>query len=470
MRLPGLKALLVLAGLLLAEGPLPAHPHFSPAQMLKRVREIDTILALDPPRDPKKRALLLEEQAQMLFPLGRLEEGFLAMEKAIGLTPRDPTLYYNFASLLLTKDLVQEALPYLRKAAALAPPKEVRYKALLAQALERAELWEEAGRTWLSAARSEKDPSLKAEKLGAAARCLEKAGKIEEAEKLLGQAVAATKKEPLWYHERALFFLRTGRPAAAAADLERAVKAAGGEEGEIYAWLVEEGEAWKKAGKAGRAARAFRAALKEISKALEEDQAFAEDYYFHQARAWFGLGEPAKAAQALKKALEILPGEPPYLELALRVFRASGSRADLEKARKALAAEKEKEREALEEDALDRDRRLRKARLQILRARKLLAAWRALREKKKVDQALADLEALGRAGKYLAARPKATWLLERGEPARALEALQVLPARVRANEAWVAALRLRALKALGRGKEGKKDEELLRMYLESAGR
>ncbi len=456
-------------GLLLLGGGAGAHPHFSPAQMLRRVREIDTVLALRPPKSPKEKALLLEEQAQMLFPLGRVEEGIAAMQEAIGLQPKDPTLYYNFASLLLTKDLVREALPYLRKGAALAP-KEPRYLALLAQALERVGLWEEAGRTWEKASLLETDPSLKAEKLGSAARCMEKAGKMDAAEKLLDRAVAAAKKSPLWYHERALFFRRRGKFEKAAADLSRAVKAGKGEEGEIFAWLVEEGEAWNRAGKKKEAARAFLAALKEIQKALGEDPAFAEDLYFHQARALLGLGKPLDAARALKKALEILPGEPPYLELALQVFKAAGLTADLEKARKALTAEMEKEREALEEDAVDRDRRMRKARLQVARARKLVAAWKALRRGGDVAKALAELEARGRAGKYLAARVRAVWDLKRGEPAKALEDILVLPARVRAGAAWVAAVRLQALKALGKEEQGKKDRELLQAYLDSAGR
>ncbi len=456
-------------GLLLLAGNLEAHPHFSPAQMLKRVREIDTILALRPPESPKEKALLLEEQAQMLFPLGRVEEGIAAMEEALTLQPKDPTLYYNFASLLLTKDLVREALPYLRKGAALSP-KEPRYQALLAQALERVGRWEEAGRTWRKASLLETDPSLKAEKLGSAARCMEKAGKLEEAEKLLDQAVKAARKSPLWYHERALFFTRAGKFEKAAADLERAVKVSQDEEGDIFAWLVEEGEAWMRAGKKDKAARAFQAALKEIQKALGEDPAFAEDLYFHQARALLGLGKPKEAAKALNKALEILPGEPPYLKLGLQVFKAAGMPADLKRVRKALAAEREKEREALEEDAVDRDRRMRKARLQVVRARKLVAAWKALREGGDVAKALSGLEAQGRAGKYLAARVRALWDLKRGKPARVLADLQVLPARVRAGSAWAAAVRLQALKALGREDQGKKDRELLQAYLNSAGK
>ena len=458
----------LLPALLLLAGPLGAHPHFSPAQMLKRVREIDTILALKPPADPKKKALLLEEQAQMLFPLGRLEEGVAAMEKALELQPKDATLFYNFASLLLTRDLVREALPYLRKSAAL-EPKEPRYQTLLAQALERAALWEEAARAWLQAAALEKDPSLKAEKLGSAAHCMEKAGKEKEAEKLLDQAVAAAEKSPIWYHQRALFFLRTGRPARAAADLARAVEVAGDDEGEVYAWLVEEGEAWKKAGREARAARAFRAALKEIARILQEDTAFAEDFYFHQARAYLGLGDPKQAAQALKKALEILPGEPPYLELGLRVFQAAGLSGDLERTREALAAERDKERRALEEDALDRDRRIRKARLQLDRARRLTAAWRALAQRKGVEQALAELEKTGRAGRVLAARVKALWALEKGDPQGALQALQVLPGRLRAHEAWAAAVRLQAFRALGKAEEAAKAKALLESYLTSAG-
>ncbi len=459
----------VLAGVLLLAGSLAAHPHFSPAQMLKRVREIDTVLALRPPKSPKERALLLEEQAQMLFPLGRVEEGIASMEEALELQPKDPTLYYNFASLLLTKDLVREALPYLRKGAALAP-KEPRYTALLAQALERTKNWEEAGRTWERAALQETDPSLKAEKLGSAARCLEKAGKTREAEKLLDQAVAATKKSPLWYHERALFFLRAGKFEKSAADLARAVKVSQGEEGDVFAWLVEEGEAWKKAGKEKEAARAFQAALEEIGKSLREDPAFAEDLYFHQARALFGLGRAKEAAQALKKALEILPGEPPYLELGLKIFRAAGMGSDLERTRKALAAEQEKEREALEEDALDRDRRLRKARLQVERARALVAARRALARGGDVAKAVAALEAKGRAGQYLAARVKALWDLKRGRPERVFQDLQVLPARVRNGAAWAAAVRLAAWKALGKEDKARKDKELLQAYLDSAGR
>ncbi len=445
------------------------HPHFSPAQMLKRVREIDSILGFKPPATPRDKALLLEEQGMMLNALGRLEEAMVAFEKAIMLCPSDPRLYYSYASMLISKDLVREAIPLLEKSVKLAP-REITFISLMAQALEKAREWKKSAETWVKAAKLEKDNLLSSEHYGSAARVECAAGNLEKAIFFLDKALELSNRAPQWIYEKAKVLIRQGKFQEGANELLEAVKASNGEEGDEFAWLIEAGEAFQKAGLGEKARKAFKKAIEMIDGLLKEDPAFAEDLYFHKAKALSGLGKPREAAKSLLKALEILPGEPPYLALGLKVFSEAGMKEDLEKCKEAIKAEEEKERQLVKEEKKSKERRMKKYRAQFERGKKLWEAWKKILSGKDPGKEILELQAWGKVGERLTARVKAEWYLKTRKYDQLLRYLEKLPKWERDSEPWIAILKLKALKALGRGNKASKEKELIRMYLESAGR
>lgn len=455
-----------LALLLLAAPAAAPHPHFSPEAMLQRIREIDAILLAAPPAGAAEKALLLEEQGQLLDGIGRLAEAMAAFEEAVRLAPEDARTLYNFGTLLLGRGLCAAAEPWLQRAARL-EPREVRHLELLAQARARAGRLEPAARTWLEAVQVEKNPALQAEKLGAAARALEEAGRSAEARKLLDRAVALTPGDPLWLLERARFLARAGEPLGAAADFGRVAQGAP-KHPDLHVWQVERGEALLKAGRRAEAAPVLEGALDGIARLLGEDPAFPEDLCFHKARALHGLGRTEEAARALGEALKVLPGEPSYLKLGQELFAAAGAPAESEKCRRALAEEARRMEEGRREDREDQEQRDREIVRQVDRARFLARVQEAVRKGTGVEEALEALAGQGPEGLALARRARSSWLERCGRAAEALALLASLPAAETREEAWVAGLRLRCLKALGREAEAGPDRKLVESYLEAA--